>query len=180
MSLFINRQEGRPHVNEATEPVDNPVILGLAFIAMFFLWGEGTPYLIVAIPLVLMGTAIADSGQDVTATTQSQLQSSYASAANLAEQYPQYSAQVISAAQSSVLDGDQLAHLAGLVAVVIGGALTYFVFPNKEDEEKMRLAFHAEDEAESTDPAPTPHVVLIPDEVGAAAAAVVETTRSQS
>ena len=124
---------------------------------MFFLWGESTPYWIVAIPLVLMGigvglagtpssnsltgsvpvrrvgmasgtadlqrdlggalmtsifgalltagyaaamgTAIADSGEDVTATTQSQLQLSYASAADLADQYPQYSDQIITAAE---------------------------------------------------------------------------------
>jgi hypothetical protein len=35
------------------------------------------------------------------------------------------------------------------VAVIIGGTLTYFVFPKKEDEDKMRAAFHAEDEAPS-------------------------------
>ena len=46
-----------------------------------------------------MGTAIAESGQDVTATTQSQLQLSYASAADLAAQYPQYGDQIIAAAQ---------------------------------------------------------------------------------
>jgi DHA2 family multidrug resistance protein-like MFS transporter len=96
-----------------------------------------------------MGTAIAESGQDVTASTQSQLQLSYASAADLAEQNPQYSDQIISAAQSSFLEGDQLAYIAGLVAVIIGGTLTYFVFPKKEDEDKMRAAFHAEDEAPS-------------------------------
>ena len=184
-------------------------ILGIAFILMFFLWGEGTPYPIVAIPLCFMGvgvglagtpssnsltgsvpvrrvgmasgtadlqrdlggalmtsifgalltagyaasmgTAIAESGQDVTASTQSQLQLSYASAANLAEQNPQYSDQIISAAQSSFLEGDQLAYIAGLVAVVIGGALTFFVFPKKEDEERMRAAFHAEDQESSTE-----------------------------
>ena len=145
---------------------------------MLLLWGEGTNYLFVAIPLALMGigvglagtpssnsltgsvpvrrvgmasgtadlqrdlggalmtsifgalltagyaaamgTAIAASGQDVTATTQSELQLSYASAENLAAQYPQYADQITAAAQSSFLDGDQLAYLAGLVAVVIG------------------------------------------------------------
>ena len=113
---------------------------------MLLLWGEGTNYLFVAIPLALMGlgvglagtpssnsltgsvpvrrvgmasgtadlqrdlggalmtsifgalltagyaaamgTAIAASGQDVTATTQSELQLSYSSAEDLAAQYP--------------------------------------------------------------------------------------------
>jgi MFS transporter, DHA2 family, multidrug resistance protein len=178
--------------------------LALAFIAMLILWGDGTPYYLVAIPLCLMGigvglagtpssnsltgsvpvrrvgmasgtadlqrdlggalmtsifgalltagyasamgNAIAASGQDVSATTQSELQLSYASAANLAEQYPQYSSQILSAAKSSFLDGDQLAYAAGLVAVVIGGALVFFVFPRKDEELRLRAAFLAEDE----------------------------------
>jgi hypothetical protein len=39
--------------------------LGLAFIAMFFLWGEGTPYWIVAIPLVLMGIGVGLAGSPI-------------------------------------------------------------------------------------------------------------------
>jgi hypothetical protein len=102
-----------------------------------------------------MGTAIAASGDDVTAATQSQLQLSYASASNLADQYPEYSDQILAAAESSFLDGDQLTYIAGLVAVVIGAAVVFVFFPRKEDEERMRLAFHAEDEAlESTAPPP--------------------------
>jgi MFS family permease len=175
------------------------VVLGLAFIAMFFLWGEGTPYWMVAIPLVLMGigvglagtpssnsltgsvpvqrvgmasgtadlqrdlggalmtsifgalltagyagamgTAIAASGEDVTSETQSQLQLSYASAADLAANNPQYSEQIITAAQESFLDGDQLAYVAGLVAVIIGGTLTFIFFPRKEEEDRLRASY---------------------------------------
>src|SRR4029453_9407994 len=47
-----------------------------------------------------MGQAIADSGQDVTATTQSMLQLSYASAADMATQYPQYANEILTAAKS--------------------------------------------------------------------------------
>src|SRR4029453_3123318 len=133
-------------------------VLALAFVGMFALWGEGTPYWVVAIPLALMGigvglagtpssnsltgsvpvrrvgmasgtadlqrdlggalmtsifgafltagyasamgTAISDSGQDVTATTQSMLQLSYASAADMATQYPQYANEILTAAKS--------------------------------------------------------------------------------
>ena len=177
--------------------------LGLAFLAMLFLWGEGTSYLFVAIPLVLMGvgvglagtpssnsltgsvpvrrvgmasgtadlqrdlggalmtsifgallvggyaaamgTAISDSGENVTAATQSALTVSYASAADYAAQYPQYADQIIAAAQSSFLQGDQLAYLAGLVAVLIGMALVFFLFPGKADEERLRREFAAAD-----------------------------------
>ena len=74
----------------------------------------------------------------MTATTQSQLQLSYASAEDLAAQYPQYADQITAAAQSSFLQGDQLAYLAGLGAVLIGIGLTFFLFPKKDDELRLR------------------------------------------
>jgi DHA2 family multidrug resistance protein-like MFS transporter len=92
-----------------------------------------------------MGEAITQSGQNVTATTQSALQLSYSSAVNLAKEYPQYSDQIVAAAKSSFLQGDQWAYIAGLVAVVIGAALVFFVFPKKAKEEKVRAEFHAQD-----------------------------------
>ncbi|MFN8622542.1 MAG: MFS transporter [Chloroflexota bacterium] len=189
-------------------------ILGLAFIAMFFLWGEGTNYLFVAIPLCLMGlgvglagtpssnsltgsvpvrrvgmasgtadlqrdlggalmtsvfgalltagyasamgAAISASGNtDITSTTQSELQLSYASAADLAAQYPENADAILAAAKSSFLQGDQLAYLAGLGAVIIGMGLTFFVFPKKEDELKLRASFQAEDAAAAPPTPPT-------------------------
>ena len=189
-------------------------ILGLAFIGMLVLWGEGTNYLFVAVPLALMGlgvglagtpssnsltgsvpvrrvgmasgtadlqrdlggalmtsifgalltagyasamgTAIAASGQDVTATTQSELQLSYASAEDLAAQYPQYADEITAAAQSSFLAGDQIAYLAGLGAVVIGIGLTFFLFPKKDEELRLRAQFLAEDQAPIAGAGPTP------------------------
>ncbi len=178
-------------------------MLALSFVGMFFLWGESTPYPIVAIPLVLMGigvglagtpssnsltgsvpvrrvgmasgtadlqrdlggalmtsifgalltagyaaamgTAIAGSGEDITASTQSQLQSSYASAADLAAANPEYSDQILTAAKASFLEGDQLAYMAGFIAVLVGAALVLVFFPRKDEEERMRLAYQAED-----------------------------------
>jgi hypothetical protein len=92
-----------------------------------------------------MGTAISQSGQDITATTQSELQLSYSSAADLANQYPQYSTQIIAAAKASFLHGDQEAYAAGLIAVLIGGALVFVRFPKKQDEERLRAEYHSED-----------------------------------
>jgi MFS transporter, DHA2 family, multidrug resistance protein len=180
-------------------------LLALSFVAMLFLWGEGTPYWIIAIPLLLMGagvglsgtpssnslttsvpvsrvgmasgtadlqrdlggalmtsifgalltagyatamgSAISASGQDVTASTQSQLQLSYASAANLAAANPQYSEQILSAARSSFLAGDQAAYLAGLIAVLIGMSIVFFLFPRKDDELRVHAEYAASDEA---------------------------------
>jgi MFS transporter, DHA2 family, multidrug resistance protein len=98
-----------------------------------------------------MGNAISSSGKDVTASTQSALELSYSSAADLAAQpqYQQYADQIISAAKSSFLQGDTWAYIAGLVAVIIGAGLVFFLFPRKEPELAMRAAFLKEDEAVS-------------------------------
>jgi DHA2 family multidrug resistance protein-like MFS transporter len=182
-------------------------ILALAFVGMLILWGEGSPYWMIAIPLCLMGIgvglagtpssnsltgsvpvrrvgmasgtadlqrdlggalmtsifgavltagyasamgkAIAASGQDVAATTQSMLQLSYSSAADLAAQYPQYGQQILAAAKSSFLDGSQLAYAAGLVAVIIGIAVTFLLFPKKDEELRLHAEFHGEDEGQT-------------------------------
>jgi DHA2 family multidrug resistance protein-like MFS transporter len=95
-----------------------------------------------------MGSAIAASGQDVTATTQSVLQLSYSSAADLAGQYPQYATQILTAAKSSFLAGDDLAYTAGLIAVLIGIAVTFFLFPRRDEERRLHAEYHARDEGD--------------------------------
>ena len=92
-----------------------------------------------------MGTAIAESGKNVTNNTQSQLQLSFASAENLAAKNPQYASQITSAAQQSFLDGDRWAYTAAMFAVLTGMALVYFLFPRKEEEEELRASYHAAD-----------------------------------
>jgi DHA2 family multidrug resistance protein-like MFS transporter len=186
-------------------------LLALSFATMLLLWGDDTPYWMVAIPLILMGTgiglagtpssnsltasvpvwrvgmasgtadlqrdlggalmtsifgalltagyasamgtAIATSGENVTASTQSQLQLSYASAANLAAANPQYADQILSAAKTSFLAGDTLAYVAGLIAVIIGASLVFFFFPRKDEEERQRAAYQAADVAGRAQPA---------------------------
>jgi EmrB/QacA subfamily drug resistance transporter len=110
-----------------------------------------------------MGSAIAASGQDVTATTQSMLQLSYSSAADLATQYPQYTDQILAAAKSSFLAGDNLAYIAGLVAVGIGIAVTFLLFPNHEQEQRLREEFAKEDGTPGPEtPAPVATDVPVP------------------
>jgi hypothetical protein len=86
------------------------------------------------------------------------LQLSYASAADMASQYPQYANEILAAAKSSFLDGDQLTYIAGFVAVLIGLSVTFFLFPRKDREVELHVEYHAEDEpAAAPEPAaPTP------------------------
>jgi len=92
-----------------------------------------------------MGSAIADSGKNITESTQAELTKSFSSAEALAEQYPKYADQITAAAKTSFLQGDQWAYTAGLVAVLLGAVLVFFMFPKREEEERLLAAYHAED-----------------------------------
>jgi EmrB/QacA subfamily drug resistance transporter len=98
-----------------------------------------------------MGAAIAASpdGQKITDSTQSQLQLSFASAENLAEQHPQYASEITAAAKQSFLEGDDWAYAAGVVAILIGAALVFRLFPKKAEEEALLAAYHAADTADA-------------------------------
>jgi MFS transporter, DHA2 family, multidrug resistance protein len=99
-----------------------------------------------------MGAAIAASpdSSDVTSGVQSELTKSFSSAADTAQRYPQYASQITAAAKSSFLDGANWAYAAGLLAVLAGAALVFFMFPRKHEEEALLVSYH---DADST-PAP--------------------------
>ena len=86
-----------------------------------------------------VSTAIADSPESgqITDSVQSQLTKSFSSAANLAEQYPQYSQQIIAGAKSSFLDGADWAYTAGIVAIVLGAVLVFVMFPRRDEERRL-------------------------------------------
>ena len=92
-----------------------------------------------------IGGAPTAEQQLVTTSIESELTKSYSSAAAAAQQYPQYSTQIIAAAQASFLAGDQWAYLAGIIAILLGGVLVYFKFPKMDEERKLLKQYHAED-----------------------------------
>ena len=94
-----------------------------------------------------MGQAIDESGKNITDSTQSQLQISFASAEDLAAQNPRYADQITAAAQQSFLDGDRWAYIAAIAAVLIGMGLVFRFFPRKDEEETLRASYHADDVA---------------------------------
>ena len=89
--------------------------------------------------------AIAASDKHISDSVQSQLTKSFAGAEDVAEQYPRYADAITAAAKSSFLKGDQWAYTAGIVAVALGAALVFFMFPRKEEEEELLAAYHAAD-----------------------------------
>jgi MFS transporter, DHA2 family, multidrug resistance protein len=104
-----------------------------------------------------VGSAIAASPDKdkVTDNVQAQLQKSFSSAADAASQYPRYQDQIVAAAKSSFLQGDEWAYIAGIVAILLGAALIFFLFPKKEEEEALLAQYHAEDVAEFVKPEAT-------------------------
>jgi DHA2 family multidrug resistance protein-like MFS transporter len=94
-----------------------------------------------------MTAAIGSSGKHVTNATEAQLTKSFAGAADMAKQYPHYASQITDAAKTSFLQGDQWAYTAGIVAVLLGAAVVFFLFPKRDDERRLLAAYHAEDTA---------------------------------
>ena len=90
----------------------------------------------------------------ISETTESELTKSFASAASTAEQYPQYANQIVAAAETSFLKGDDWAYGAGIVAVLVGAAVVFFLFPKHEREDELLREYHAADTAPASQPAP--------------------------
>jgi hypothetical protein len=94
-----------------------------------------------------VATAIASApqGHQITSTVQNELTKSFSSAADIAQQYPQYSAQIVAGAKASFLAGADAAYLAGVVAIVVGGVIVYFLFPDHTRELELLAAYRDED-----------------------------------
>lgn len=88
---------------------------------------------------------INNAPQQISASVETTLQKSFASATTLAQQYPQYSTQIISGAKASFLAGDRWAYLAGIIAILIGAAIVFYKFPNMEEEKKLLAQYYKED-----------------------------------
>ena len=98
-----------------------------------------------------MTTAIASApnASKITNTTQDQLQQSFGGAESVAGQFPQYANQITAAAKSSFLDGSNWAYTAGIIAVLVGATLVFFMFPKQAEEEALLRQYHDTDFADS-------------------------------
>jgi DHA2 family multidrug resistance protein-like MFS transporter len=93
---------------------------------------------------LIAGAPSATQAQ-ITTSVQSELTKSFASASATAEQYPQYSTQIIQAARESFVSGQDWAYLAGIIAIALGAVLVFFCFPKREDELRLLAQYQAED-----------------------------------
>ncbi len=89
--------------------------------------------------------ATAPNGSQITDSVQSQLTKSFAGAEGIAQQYPQYSSKITAAAKSSFLQGDEWAYIAGIVAILLGAVIVFFLFPCREQEEQLLQQYHEQD-----------------------------------
>jgi MFS family permease len=99
--------------------------------------------------------ASAPNNAAINDSVQAQLTKSFSGAEAVAQQYPEYSSQITAAARQAFLDGDQWAYTAGIVAVLIGATLVFFLFPRAAEEQELLARYHAEDAA-SAPPQPPP------------------------
>jgi MFS family permease len=79
--------------------------------------------------------------QQITSETAAALAKSFGSATDLASRYPGYSEPIIAAARQSFLDGANGAYLVGIIAMVGGAALVWFLFPRRDREREMYQQF---------------------------------------
>jgi hypothetical protein len=103
------------------------------------------------------GAAVAASGKNISGNVQSELTKSFSSAADTAGRYPtSVQDNIIAAAKTSFLQGDQWAYTAGIVAVLLGATLVFFFFPRVEREQELLAQYAADDAAVPGEPEPPP------------------------
>jgi hypothetical protein len=83
--------------------------------------------------------------QQVSANVENELTKSFSSAANTAGQYRRYSSEIIRAAKTSFLEGADWAYGAGIIAIVLGFAIVFFLFPRRQREQELLADYAAQD-----------------------------------
>jgi hypothetical protein len=91
--------------------------------------------------------AAAPNSSALSDNVQAELTKSFGSAEDIAAQYPQYSAQITAGAKKSFEQGSNWAYAAGVVAILIGATLVFFLFPKREEEEALLASYRQEDAA---------------------------------
>jgi MFS transporter, DHA2 family, multidrug resistance protein len=91
----------------------------------------------------------------ITSNIENTLTKSFSSAESVANQYPHYASAITTAARSSFVSGADWSYWAGIIAIAIGAALIFFMFPRKDEESRLLAEYQAQD-------APSPPTSLAP------------------
>jgi len=89
--------------------------------------------------------AAAPDGQQVSQSVQAELQKSFAGAEAVAQQYPQYASQITAAAKASFLQGADWAYATGILSIILGACVVFFLFPRKDDEVRLHAEYQTAD-----------------------------------
>jgi MFS family permease len=93
----------------------------------------------------LIAEAPTEAQEQLAGDATTTLQKSFASAANVAERYPQYSDAIIAGARESFVAGQDRAFGAAAIAVALGAVLVWFCFPDRQRELDLLAGYAAED-----------------------------------
>jgi hypothetical protein len=85
--------------------------------------------------LASISSAPSDEASKIPNQVADQLTGSFTSAADVAQQYPQYSTEILSAASQAFTDGKSIAIMVALAMTLIGLVLVLVRFPGKAKEE---------------------------------------------
>jgi MFS family permease len=91
--------------------------------------------------------AVDAAPRSVSDSVESELTKSFSSASATAEKYPQYASSITAGAKQAFLEGDHWAYLAGIAAILLGATIVYFLFPRREDEQRLLAEYHTQDAA---------------------------------
>ena len=89
-----------------------------------------------------VASQIAASDANVTDSTQAQLTKSFDGAEAVAQQHPRYADAIVAGAREAFLQGDDWAYTAGVVAILLGAALVFLMFPKHDEEERLLASYH--------------------------------------
>ena len=90
--------------------------------------------------------AASPDASSISDSTEATLTKSFSSATNLASSYPPQTADaIIAGAKSSFIDGQDWAYFAGLLAILLGAVLVFFMFPRQQREEELLVEYNQQD-----------------------------------
>ena len=92
-----------------------------------------------------VATRLASSPTKVSNAVASELQRSFASAAVVSKQFPDYASSIIDGAKASFLQGANWAYAIGCLTIVIGGIVIATCFPGRDEERRLLASYAAED-----------------------------------